>query len=117
MRKLTISVLVATLALVAVPALAGTATAAPRANAFLGDNFFKPVRKVVRRGTVVRFFWAGRNVHNVTMVRGPSRRFRSQTTRRRGLNFAKRFRRPGVYLLICTIHPREMRLKLGVTRR
>lgn len=114
MRKLTIPALLTLAALAAVPALGGTAAAAPKATVLLGDNFFKPARKTVRRGTKVRFRWIGGNPHNVTKRRGPGRRFKSRTTRRRGVNFAKRFRRRGTYRLICTVHPREMRLKLRV---
>lgn len=93
---------------------AGTATAAPKARVLVGDNFFKPAKRTIRRGTLVRFRWIGRNPHNVVKRRGPGRRFRSRTTTRRRVNFAKRFRRRGNYLLLCTIHPREMRLRLRV---
>lgn len=114
MRKRTTAFLIAILAVAALPALSGTATAAPKATIFVGDNFFKPRGKVVRRGTIVRFRWIGRNPHNVVKRRGPGPRFRSRTTRRRGVNYAKRFRRRGNYLLVCTIHPREMRMRLRV---
>lgn len=114
MRKPLIALLIAAIALVALPAFGGTAMAAPKANVFVGDNFFKPRGKFVRRGTIVRFRWIGNRPHNVVKRRGPGQRFRSRTTRRRGVNFAKRFRRRGNYLLVCTIHPREMRLRLKV---
>lgn len=109
--------LIAIAALLAVPGFAGTepeTAAAAKTAIRLGDNFFKPARKAVRRGTLVRFRWIGRNRHNVTKRRGPGRRFKSRTTRRRGVNFSKRFRKRGTYRLICTIHPTEMRLKLRV---
>jgi len=111
-----LGVITAVAAVALVPELGGVADGRRATAVKLGDNFFKPARKVVRRGTVVRFFWAGRNPHNVTKARGPGRRFRSKTTSRRGVNFAKRFRKRGVYLLVCTIHPRTMRMKLGVRR-
>ena len=38
----------------------------------LVDNKFKPAKKTVRRGTTVRFLWAGKNAHNVTAFDGPS---------------------------------------------
>src|SRR5665811_1159560 len=111
MRKPLSVLAIAALALLALPAFGGTAMAAPKATVFVGDNFFKPRGKVLRRGTIVRFRWIGRRTHNVVKRRGPGPRFRSRTTSRRGVNFAKRFRRRGNYLLICTIHPREMRLR------
>jgi plastocyanin len=118
MRRRTMTVLVAIAALAAIPALggsAGGATGSARTTTIkLGDNFFKPARKTIRRGTKVRFRWVGRNPHNVTKTRGPGGRFRSRTTSRRGINFAKRFTKRGTYRLICTIHPTEMRLTLRV---
>lgn len=114
MRKPLIALLIAAIALVALPTFGGTAMAAPKTTVFVGDNFFKPRGKVVRRGTIVRFRWIGNRTHNVVKRRGPGPRFRSRTTRRRGVNFAKRFKRRGAYKLVCTIHPRTMRLTLRV---
>jgi len=106
--------LTAVVALAAVPASGGVAQAAPKATVLVGDNFFKPAKRTVRRGTLVRFKWIGFKPHNVVKRRGPGRRFRSRTTSRRRVNYAKRFRRRGRYLLVCTIHPSEMRLRLRV---
>lgn len=114
MRKRTIPALIAIAALAALPALGGTAMAAPKTTVKLGDNFFSPAKKTVRRGTKVRFKWTGDNPHNVTKTRGPGGRFASRTTSRDGVNFAKRFKKRGVHRMICTIHPEEMRLKLVV---
>lgn len=114
MRKALTVLTIAALALAALPALGGTATAAPVTAVKLGDNFFQPRGKVVRRGTIVRFRWVGNRTHNVVKRRGPGPRFRSRTTSRRGVNFAKKFRKRGTYKLVCTIHPRTMRLTLKV---
>jgi len=114
MRKPLIALLIAALALVALPAFGGTAMAAPKTTVKLGDNFFEPALKTVRRGTKVRFKWIGGNPHNVTKRRGPGGRFKSRTTSSRGVNFAKQFKKRGTYRLICTIHPRTMRLTLRV---
>lgn len=113
MRKGLLALIVATALLVA-PAFAAPVQAAPKTTVLLGNNFFKPAKRTVRRGTIVRFRWLGGNPHNVTKRRGPGPRFRSRTTSRRGVNYAKRLRRRGNYLLVCTIHPREMRLRLRV---
>lgn len=109
-----IALTIAALALAALPAFGDTAMAAPQTTVKLGDNFFKPRGKTVRRGTIVRFRWIGNRPHNVVKRRGPGPRFRSRTTSRRGVNFAKRFKRRGAYKLVCTIHPRTMRLTLKV---
>lgn len=114
MRKLTVLALIVT-ALTAVLAL-GTATAAARTTVVLGDNFFSPAQKTIAAGTKVRFKWTGVHPHNVTKKSGPGGSFASQTTRAQGVNFVKKFRKPGIYRLYCTIHPLEMNLKLTVTR-
>ena len=111
MRKLTLSALIATVALIALPALGGTASAA---TITLGDNFFSPSSKTIGAGTKVRFNWTGSRRHNVTKKRGPGGGFASVTTRSNGVHFAKTFNKPGIYRMVCTIHPEEMRLKLTV---
>lgn len=114
MRKRTIPALAATLAVAVVPAFTGLASAAPKTTVKLGDNFFSPAAKTVRRGTKVRFKWVGSNPHNVTKRRGPGGGIKSRTTSSDGVNFAKRFTKRGVYRFVCTIHPEEMRFKLRV---
>lgn len=113
MRKITTLVLIAIVALVALPGFSGVAQPAPTATVKVGDFFFKPSQKTVRRGTKVRFEWVGNSSHNVVKTRGPGRRFRSRTTSKRGVNFVKRFTKRGTYRLICTLHP-WMKLKLKV---
>lgn len=79
----------------------------------VGNNFFSPEKKAVKRGTKVRFKWDGGALHNVTKRKGPAGKIASKTTRKPGVNFTKSFKRKGVYRLICTIHP-SMKLKLTV---
>lgn len=79
----------------------------------VGNNFFSPEKKAVKRGTKVRFKWDGGALHNVTKRKGPAGKIASKTTKKSGVNFAKTFKRKGVYRLICTIHP-SMKLKLTV---
>ena len=110
MRKLTIVPLIAIAALLAVPALASAATIT------IGDNFFAPSSKTVGAGTRVSFDWTGKKKHNVFKKSGPGGAFHSDTTKSKGVNFAKTFGKPGVYKLICTVHPKEMKLTLTVTR-
>ena len=102
MRRLILALVLAgvlTAAALAIPALAATRSVR------IGDNYF--VRShgvptvIVRRGTVVRWAWKGRSIHNVTVVRGPVK-FRSPT-KRHGV-FSVRVSRLGTYKIICTIH-------------
>jgi plastocyanin len=102
-------------ALALIVAGGGLATAAPTTTIKLKDNFFAPSEKTVKRGTTVRFKWAGINPHNITKVSGPGGRFASRTTWRPGVNFAKKFEKVGAYRLICTLHS-GMELKLTVVR-
>ena len=80
----------------------------------VGNNFFKPEKKTIRRGTKVRFKWEGGAPHNVTKTKGPAGKIVSKTTSKSGVNFTKTFKRQGTYKLICTIHPSQMKLKLRV---
>jgi plastocyanin len=102
-------------AVVLVVAGAGHATAAPTKTIKLKDNFFAPSQKTVKRGTTVRFKWAGLNPHNVVKVSGPGGRFASRTTWRRGVNFKKKFKKVGTYRLVCTLHT-GMEMNLTVVR-
>lgn len=108
------ALLIAIVALAALLAFGGVAAAAPKTTVTIGDNFFAPSSKTIAAGTKVRFKWTGNHRHNVTKKSGPGQGFKSQTTRSNGVNFAKKFNKPGVYRLICTIHPEEMRLRLTV---
>ena len=55
----------------------------------------------VSAGDTVRWEWRGKNVHNVTVLRGPTR-FRSPF-KRRG-SFRHMFAQPGTYILYCGVH-------------
>jgi plastocyanin len=112
MRKSLIALPIAVLALLVPLAVASPAMAATTVK--LGDNFFAPSSKTIARGAKVRFRWIGNRAHNVKKRRGPGGGFKSRTTSRDGINFAKRFTKRGTYKLICTIHPETMRLTLRV---
>ena len=68
MRKLTIVPLIAIAALLAIPALASSASAA---TITIGDNFYSPSSKTVGVGTRVNFDWTGKKKHNVFKKSGP----------------------------------------------
>lgn len=84
----------------------------------IGDNFFKPKRMTVRKGTVLRFVWGAGNEgtdfeHNATGVRG--NKFESQTTTRPERPFRKRITRTTT--IVCTVHATTMRMKVVVKKR
>lgn len=115
MRRL--AALAVALCVAASAAAGGTfARPAPRAAVVtILDNAFhrgidRPTVRV-RLGGVVTWRWAGRESHQVTVVRGPQR-FRSQT-RNRG-TFSVRLRRAGTYRIVCSIHAPGMRMALAV---
>jgi plastocyanin len=105
MRKITTLALMPIVALVALPGFAGVAQPAPAVTVKVGDFFFKPGHKTVRRGTKVRFKWVGNGRHDVVKTRGPGGSIRSRITSKRGVNFVKRFTKRGTYRFICTLHP------------
>ena len=112
MRKLLVAVLIAAAAAVlAVPALAATRSVK------VGDDYF--VRKgsvptvTVKKGTKVTWRWAGKDMHNVAVTKGPVK-FRSSY--KSSGTFSKRLTRTGTYTVICSIHQPDMRMKLRVTR-
>jgi plastocyanin len=112
MRIGTTAALIAIVALATVLGTAGTASAATTVT--IGDNFFAPSSKTIAAGTKVRFNWTGKRRHSVKKKSGPGGEFKSVTTKSKGVNFAKTFSKTGVYRLICTVHPDEMKLKLTV---
>jgi plastocyanin len=112
MRKL----LVASVIAVASAALAVPALAASR-SVKVADDYF--VRKgsaptvTVKKGTKVTWRWAGREMHNVAVTKGPVK-FRS-SFKETG-TYSKRVTRTGTYTIVCTIHQPDMKMKLRVTR-
>src|SRR3954452_19433607 len=90
----TAAVLAAT-GLAALPAVGATKSVK------LVDNKFRPSKITVKRGTTVKFTWAGKNPHNVTAFSGPVR-FHS-STKTTG-TYRKRLAKKGTYQITCTVH-------------
>ena len=112
MRKL----LVATLIAAASAVLATQAFAATR-SVKVADDYF--VRKgsvptvTVKKGTKVTWRWSGKDMHNVSVTKGPVK-FRSSF--KSSGTYSKRVTRTGTYTIVCTIHQPDMAMKLRVTR-
>jgi len=98
-------------AAVAVPALAATRSVK------VGDDYF--VRKgsiptvTVKKGTKVTWRFAGKDMHNVAVTKGPAK-FRSSY--KDSGTYSKRVTRTGTYTIVCSIHQPDMTMKLRVTR-
>ena len=112
MRKL----LVATLIAAASAVLATQALAATR-SVKVADDYF--VRKgsvptvTVKKGTKVTWRWAGKEMHNVAVTKGPVK-FRSSY--KDSGTYSKTLRSTGTYTIVCSIHQPDMKMKLRVTR-
>jgi plastocyanin len=105
--------LVAVLAVVSILAALGAAFATARTtkNVTLGDNFFTVGTLKIKRGTAVHWSWHRTgNAHNVTSRRGD--RFHSRTGH--SGSYTHVFRKRGTFLIICTKHPTQMRLRVRV---
>ena len=112
MRKLlVVSVIAVASAVLATQALAATRSVK------VGDDYF--VRKgsvptvTVKKGTKVTWRWAGKDMHNIAVTRGPVK-FRSSF--KSSGTYSKRVTRTGTYTIVCTIHQPDMAMKLRVTR-
>ena len=112
MRKL----LVATLIAAASAVLATQALAATR-SVKVADDYF--VRKgsvptvTVKKGTKVTWRWAGKEMHNVAVTKGP---VRFHSSYKDSGSFSKTLRTTGTYTIVCSIHQPGMKMKLRVTR-
>jgi plastocyanin len=95
--KLLIAVLALALA-VASPALGATRVK-------IGDNYFVRPSGVptvtVNKGTVVKWVWTGRSLHNVKVLSGPVKFGSSSKT---SGSYSKRVTRKGTYKLYCSVH-------------
>ncbi|HZO36808.1 MAG TPA: plastocyanin/azurin family copper-binding protein [Solirubrobacteraceae bacterium] len=95
-------------AMLAVPAFAATSSVK------VGDNYFikssGTPKLTVKKGTTVKWRWAGSAPHNVT-ASGPAK-FHSKTQTSGSYSFKPT--KVGSYKIICTIHQPEMKMTLVV---
>jgi plastocyanin len=101
MRKLILlATAVAATAAIAVPALAATKTVK------VGDIWFISKAKnhktvSAKVGDTVKWTWAGKFPHNVTVGSGPVK-FKSKTQKKG--SFSKKVSKAGTYKIYCTVH-------------
>jgi plastocyanin len=120
MRKLPLLALAATVSLAAGALVAPPALASSSFKVSIGDNFFSPAKKTIKRKTKVKWTWKGVAPHNVTLIKAPSAIKESKyadygsDTQTTG-TFSKRLKISGKYTFVCTIHS-DMVLKIKVTK-
>jgi plastocyanin len=82
----------------------------------IGDNFFAPDATKVAKGTKVVWRWPKYpgDVHDVKLRSGPKgvKKFHSQLAAS-SYSFARTLKKPGKYVVICTIHE-EMKMTIRV---
>ncbi len=79
-----------------------SALAASTKSAKIGDDYFRPHKITINKGTTVTWNWKGFLSHNVHVKKGPSK-FHSRT--QVSGTFSHVFTKRGTYHLYCTIHP------------
>ena len=65
----------------------------------IGDDFYRPPKLTVKRGTVVTWQWTGMNAHNVTFT-SLHKHSKTQVSGVYRLRFSKK----GAFHYLCTIH-------------
>src|SRR4051812_17004618 len=108
MRRTLLVLSLAGAAFMAAPAQAG-----PRAKtAKVFDNFYVPTNATVKPNTTVVWKWPadGGDVHDVKLKKGPkgAKKFHSQPASA-GYTYKQTLKKPGKYLIVCTLHE-EMRM-------
>ena len=93
------------------PATAAKAEAKAKKTITVGDNFYKASKITVLVGDKVTWNFTGRGIHDVVVEKGPAK-FHSQK-RSYGYTFSKVLKKPGVYRIVCTLHP-SMTMKITV---
>lgn len=109
---------------VAVPAAAAAPSAKPKPvvkKVKVADDFYSPTKLTIKVGDKVNFVWSQTNVnvHNVTLVSGPTGVSKKQFTSLDGstsFHFLRTFTVPGKYHFQCTIHPTMMNTFITVKK-
>lgn len=86
-----------------------------RARIKVGDRFFSKRNVLLPRGGILRWRFASRELHNVTVANGP--RGFSSLNLDGGRTFRKRLRKPGLYRIFCALHPVDMTQTVRVSRK
>lgn len=88
----------------------------------VGDDFFSPTLLKIKKCAKVKWKWlpTNGNPHNVTLTKGPKKVKKKDFTSATGsigIKFARKFKKPGRYDFICTIHPTTMQMTVKVKKK
>jgi plastocyanin len=105
------------LALVLVPAAAGTGASTIK-KVSIHDNYYSPAKLKVKVGTTVKWVWPNDtgDTHDVNLGKRPTgvKPFSSELVAV-GYSFKRKLTKPGKYSIYCSLHD-EMRMTITVVR-
>ncbi|WP_026910355.1 cupredoxin domain-containing protein [Patulibacter minatonensis] len=85
--------------------------AARTATVKIVDNRFVPSNLSVRKGTKVKWVWAGRGTHNARAASGPTR---FDSGLRSSGSYSRTLSKKGTYTVVCDPHLPHMKMKIKV---
>lgn len=116
MRRAGMSLLV--LALVLVPAVAGTSAATRVKKVSVHDNYYNPLNLKVKAGTTVKWVWPSDvgDTHDVNLGKRPKgvKPFHSELVAT-GYSFKRTLTKPGRYAIYCSLHD-DMKMTITVAK-
>jgi plastocyanin len=88
----------------------------------VGDDFYAPTNVKIKKCGKVKWKWlpTNGNPHNVTLTKGPkkvNKKHLTSATGSIGIKFARKFKKPGRYDFVCTIHPTTMQMTVKVKKK
>ena len=123
-RRVPIVVALAACATCAAIVVASSGAAAPAkktAHVTVADDYYSPTTVKIKKGSKVSYDWSDANVdsHNVHLQKGPKgvkkNDFKSATGAI-GIHFAPKFKVPGAYHFVCTLHRSVMTMDVKVKK-
>jgi plastocyanin len=116
MRRALLSLLV--LALVLVPAVAGTGATTKVKKVAIHDNYYNPLNLKVKEGTTVKWVWPTDtgDTHDVNLGKRPKgvKAFHSALVAT-VYSFKRTLTKPGKYAIYCSLHD-DMKMTITVTQ-
>ncbi len=88
----------------------------------VADDYYAPVDVSIKKGTKVKWKWSKQNIdsHNVRLTnthpKGVKKGDFKSATGTYGIKFNRKFKKPGTYGFICTIHPTVMQMTVTVKK-
>jgi plastocyanin len=100
----------------AVPGMAETKRATKQVGVY--DDYFNPEEVKIHKGDRVKWVWDQFSVedHNVTLKKGPGKKFHSPDKHYPTDPYVHRFKKRGRYKIWCTLHPQSMKMTVRVKR-